>query len=51
MKKMIDKTVRLLIAAIPAAAAAAMTISANNAASPIAGQPAPPKNLRKYRKF
>lgn len=51
MKKFLGKTIGLLMAAIPVVAMFAMTVSANNIASPMAGQPVPPENLKKYRKF
>lgn len=51
MKKFLSKAIGLLIAIIPVMAAFAMTLSANSIASPIHGQPIPPKSLKKYRKF
>ena len=51
MKKFLTKAIGSLIATIPIIAAFAMTASANNIASPCMGQPMPPKNLKKYRKF
>lgn len=51
MKKFLSRAIGLFIAAIPVIAVFAMTVSANNIASPTCGQPIPPKNLKKYRKF
>ncbi len=51
MKNGLYKVMATLIAAIPVVAAFAVTVSANNIASPNFGQPVPPKNLKEYRKF
>lgn len=51
MKRFFNKAIITFIAAIPVITVFAMTASANNAASPFMGQPVPPKNLKKYRKF
>lgn len=51
MKKFFSKVIGLFIAVIPVIAAFAIMVSANNIASPCAGQPVPPQNLKKYRKF
>lgn len=51
MKKLFKKAIGSLIAVIPVMSVFAMTVSANNLASPRLGQPVPPKNLKKYRKF
>lgn len=51
MKKIVNNLISTLIAGIPAVAAFAMIVSANSIASPMCGQPIPPVNLKKYRKF
>lgn len=51
MKNCLKKAAAAAISAIPAVATVAMTISANNIASPYNGQPVPPASLKKYRKF
>lgn len=51
MKALLKKAAAALVAVIPAITALAMTISANNIASPCNGQPVPPESLKKYRKF
>lgn len=51
MKKALSKAIGALMTSIPVIAAVAMTISANSIASPINGQPIPPQNMKKYRKF
>ena len=51
MKKFLSKAIGSFIAVIPVIAVFAMTVSANNIASPMCGQPVPPANLKKYRKF
>lgn len=51
MKNGFHKAMATLISTIPVIAAFAITVSANNIASPCMGQPVPPKNLKKYRKF
>lgn len=51
MKKFLNKAIGAFIAIIPVVAAFAVTVSANNIASPHASQPVPPKSLKKYRKF
>ena len=51
MKKIFIKTISSLIAIIPVMTMVAMTVSANNIASPYMGQPKPPSSLKKYRMF
>ncbi|MDO5396493.1 MAG: cyclic lactone autoinducer peptide [bacterium] len=51
MKNCLRKIAAAAVSVIPAMAAIAMTISANNIASPFIGQPVPPESLKKYRKF
>lgn len=51
MKKFLSKALASFVAAIPVIAMFSMAVSANNIASPLMGQPTPPENLRKYRKF
>lgn len=51
MKNFCSKAMGSFMAAIPAIANVAMTVSANNVASPCLGQPKPPKTIKKYRKF
>ena len=51
MKKIFSKTVDAFIAVIPIIAAVSITISANSIASPVHGQPIPPRSLKNYRKF
>lgn len=51
MKTFFKKAIGSIIAVIPVMAALAMVVSANSIASPVHGQPVPPKSLKKYRKF
>lgn len=51
MKKVLSKAIGAFVAIIPAIAVFTMTVSANNIASPLVGQPVPPKSLKNYRKF
>ncbi len=51
MKKLLLKAMGGLIAVLPVITMFAVTVSANNAATPILGQPVPPESLKKYRKF
>ncbi len=51
MKKAAAKIMMTLLALIPVISAFAITVSANNAASPVVGQPVPPKSVKKYRRF
>lgn len=51
MKQIMLKAAKALIAVLPVMAMFAVTVSANTIASPTCGQPVPPENLKKYRKF
>lgn len=51
MKRLFNKAMASFVAAIPVIAAFAITVSANNVASPTCGQPVPPETLKRYRKF
>lgn len=51
MKKIMLKAAKALVTALPVIAMFAVTVSANTIASPCVGQPVPPENLKKYRKF
>lgn len=51
MKKVLLRAIGMLIAVLPVITMFAVTVSANTIASPFCGQPVPPENLKKYRKF
>lgn len=51
MKRIFINVVKGLLAVLPAITMFSIIISANTTASPIWGQPTPPIDFRKYRKF
>ncbi len=46
-----EKLFGVIIKSIPALAMIMVVINANSVASPVNGQPVPPKDLKKFRKF
>ncbi len=46
-----EKLFGVIFKSIPALAMIMVVINANSVASPINGQPVPPEDLKKYRKF
>lgn len=50
-KKLLDKGMCFAMGALPVLLTGLLIIHTNSAASGINGQPVPPKNLKKYRKF
>lgn len=51
MKNTLTKAMKAFISVLPVMAMFAVTVSANTIASPVCGQPVPPANLKKHRKF
>ncbi len=45
------KVINAIFKALPVLTLAAVVINANSVASPTNGQPVPPSDLKKYRKF
>lgn len=46
-----NRAISFLLRVVPACAMLAVIANANSAVSPWNGQPTPPENLKKYRKF